>query len=113
MFEHFRVFFLATFQLNLAMYCLPISVRFSGEPLLVSVVLLGLVAVFKSYPGLGEVGFFLVLLPIFSSLLPFLKQVTCYYLCKFYSNVRNVVYRGTKRYRFIAVLYLKWLTIFG
>jgi hypothetical protein len=107
MFEHFRVFFLATFQLNLAMYCLPISVRFCGEPLLVSVVLLGLVAVFKSYPGLGEVGFFLVLLPIFSSLLPFLKQVACYNLCRCYFNVRNVVYWGTIRYPFITVLHLK------
>ena len=75
MFEHFRVFFLATFQLNLCMYCLPLSIRFSGEPLLLSVVLLGLIAVFKSYPGMGDVGFFLTLLPIFSKLLPFLKQV--------------------------------------
>jgi GPI-anchor transamidase subunit U len=76
MFEHFRVFFLATFQLNLLMYCLPLSIRFSREPLLLSVILLGLIAVFKSYPGLGDVGFFLALLPIFSKLLPFLKQVS-------------------------------------
>lgn len=74
MFEHFRVFFLATFQLNLLMYCLPLSIRFSGEPVLVWVVLVGLTAVFKSYPGLGDVGYFLSLLPIFSRLLPFLKQ---------------------------------------
>jgi hypothetical protein len=41
MFEHFRFFFLATFQLNLVMHCLPLSIRFGGEPLLVSVVLIG------------------------------------------------------------------------
>jgi hypothetical protein len=41
--------------------------------------------VFKSYPGLGDVGFFLVLLPIFSSLLPFLKQVKA----GAYSNVAD------------------------
>lgn len=74
MFEHFRVFFLATFQLNLFMYCLPLSIRFPGEPLLVSIILIGLTAVFKSYPGLGDVGFFLAVLPIFSKLLPFFKQ---------------------------------------
>ncbi|XP_023321735.1 phosphatidylinositol glycan anchor biosynthesis class U protein [Eurytemora carolleeae] len=74
MFEHFRVFFLATFQLNLFMYCIPLSLRFWRTPLLLSVTLVGLTAVLKSYPGLGDVGFFLALLPLFSHLLPFLKQ---------------------------------------
>jgi phosphatidylinositol glycan class U len=74
MFEHFRVFFLATFQLNLFMYCIPLSIRFWRTPLLLSATLLGLTAVLKSYPGLGDVGFFLALLPLFSHLLPFLKQ---------------------------------------
>jgi len=74
MFEHFRVFFLATFQLNLLMYCLPLSVRFWRTPLLLSATLVSLIAVFKSYPSLGDVGFFLALLPLFGHLLPFLKQ---------------------------------------
>jgi len=74
MFEHFRIFFLATFQLNLFMYSLPLSLRFWRTPMLLSCTLVGLIAVFKSYPGLGDVGFFLALLPLFSHLLPFLKQ---------------------------------------
>merc|ERR1719420_2757266 len=58
LFDHFRLFFICTFQINL----------------LLSTVIVGLIAVFKSYPGLGDVGFFLSLLPLFSSLLPFMKQ---------------------------------------
>ena len=36
--------------------------------------LIGLTGVFKSYPGVGDVGFFLALLPLFAHLLPFMKQ---------------------------------------
>ena len=74
MFDHFRVLFLCTFQINLLLYVAPLSVKFPDQPLLLSTVIIGLVAVFKSYPGLGDVGFFLSLLPLFSHLLPFMKQ---------------------------------------
>jgi len=74
MFEHFRSFFLGTFQLNMLMYCIPLSIRFWRSPLLLFGSFVGLIAVFKSYPGLGDVGFFLSLLPFFPQLLPFFKQ---------------------------------------
>jgi len=74
MFEHFRLFFVATFQLNTVVYCVPLSIRFSDRPLLLSVVMIALIAVFKSYPSLGDVGFYLALLPLFAHLLPFTKQ---------------------------------------
>ena len=74
MFDHFRLFFICTFQINLLLYVAPLSIKFPDQPLLLSTVIVGLIAVFKSYPGLGDVGFFLSLLPLFSSLLPFMKQ---------------------------------------
>ena len=74
MFDHFRVFFLCTFQINLLLYVAPLSIKFPDQPLLLSTVIIGLIAVFKSYPSLGDVGFFLSLLPLFSHLLPFMKQ---------------------------------------
>lgn len=74
MFDHFRVFFICTFQINLLLYVAPLSIKFPDQPLLLSSVIVGLIAVFKSYPGLGDVGFFLSLLPLFSKLLPFMKQ---------------------------------------
>jgi len=74
MFDHFRVFFLWTFQLNLLLYVAPLSIRFPSHPLLLSTTMIGLIAVFKSYPSTGDVGFFLSLLPLFSHLLPFMKQ---------------------------------------
>ena len=74
MFDHFRLLFICTFQINLLLYVAPLSIKFPDQPLLLSTVIVGLIAVFKSYPGLGDVGFFLSLLPIFSNLLPFMKQ---------------------------------------
>lgn len=74
MFDHFRSLFVWTFQLNLVMYVAPLSIKFPRHPLLLSTVLIGLIAVFKSYPGMGDVGFFLALMPLFSHLVPFMKQ---------------------------------------
>ena len=74
MFDHFRLFFICTFQFNLVLYVAPLSIKFPRQPLLLSVILIGLTAVFKSFPGLGDVGFFLALLPLFSNLLHFMKQ---------------------------------------
>ena len=74
MFDHFRVFFICTLQINLLLYVAPLSIKFPDQPLLLSTVIIGLIAVFKSYPGVGDVGFFLSLLPLFSNLLPFMKQ---------------------------------------
>jgi len=74
MFDHFRLFFVWTFQLNLAIYLAPLAIRFPGQPLLLATTLIGLTGVFKSYPGVGDVGFFLALLPLFAHLLPFMKQ---------------------------------------
>ena len=82
MFDHFRLFFICTFQLNLVLYVAPLSIKFPNQPLLLSVVIIGLTAVFKSYPGLGDVGFFLSLLPLFSNLFLFMKQ-TFIIICMF------------------------------
>lgn len=74
MFEHFRLFFLAVFQLNALVYVAPLCVRLKGDPVLLSTALLALSAVFRSYPALGDVGFYLALLPTCRHLYPFLRQ---------------------------------------
>ena len=75
MFEHFRLFFVATFQLNVFVYVVPLSIRLRKDPFLLAFTLIGLVAVFKSYPTYGDVGFYLSMLPLFAHLFPYTKQV--------------------------------------
>ncbi|EDW37217.1 GL26132 [Drosophila persimilis] len=65
MFEHFRTMFLITFQLNATvLYLVPLSLKLRKEPLLLATVLVALMAVFRAYPSLGDVGFYLALLPL-------------------------------------------------
>ncbi|KAK9512798.1 hypothetical protein O3M35_001133 [Rhynocoris fuscipes] len=69
MFEHFRLLFIFSFQLNATLlYLAPLSLRFHSNPMLLATSLTALIAVFKSYPCLGDVGFYLSLLPLWKHL---------------------------------------------
>jgi len=75
MFEHFRLFFVWTFQLNCFIYVLPLTVKLHRrQPLLLAWTLVALTAVFKSYPCYGDVGLYLALLPVLGHLFPYMKQ---------------------------------------
>lgn len=74
MFEHFRVFFVCTFQINCFVYVYPLAARLKDQPFLLSISLIALTAIFKSYPSYGDVGFYMALLPTVSYLFPYMKQ---------------------------------------
>lgn len=69
MFEHFRLLFIYSFQLNATLlYLAPLALRFHGDPMLLAASLTALIAIFKSYPCLGDVGFYMALLPMWKHL---------------------------------------------
>lgn len=75
MFEHFRLLFVCAFQINaLALYIIPLTLRFNKEPVLLATVLIALSAIFRSYPCVGDVGFYLALLPMWKHLFSFMQQ---------------------------------------
>ena len=75
MFEHFRLFFVWTFQLNCFIYVMPLSIKFRKHPFLLAWTLIALTAIFKSYPCYGDVGLYIGLLPILAHLFPYMKQM--------------------------------------
>ena len=75
MFEHFRLFFVWTFQLNCFVYVLPLTIKLKKQPFLLAWTLLALTTIFKSYPCYGDVGLYLAILPILSYLFPYMKQM--------------------------------------
>jgi len=75
MFEHFRVFFVCTFQINVFIYVIPLAIKLRKDPFLLTFSLLGLTAIFKSYPSYGDVGFYMCLLPMIKHLFPFTKRL--------------------------------------
>lgn len=74
MFDQFRVLFLWTFQINVFIYALPLAIRFKHEPMLLLYVQLFLVAVFKSYPSIGDYAIPLAFLPVWRHNFPFMRQ---------------------------------------
>jgi phosphatidylinositol glycan class U len=69
MFENFRLLFTCAFQINATLlYLVPLTFRLHGEPMLLAASLTALTAIFKSYPSLGDVGFYLALLPMWKHL---------------------------------------------
>ncbi|XP_059061349.1 phosphatidylinositol glycan anchor biosynthesis class U protein [Achroia grisella] len=75
MFEHFRLLFVCAFQINaLALYVIPLTLRFKKEPVLLATVLIALSTIFRSYPCIGDVGFYMALLPMWKHLFSFMQQ---------------------------------------
>jgi len=74
MFEHFRVFFVCTFQINCFVFVIPLGAKLQHQPFLLIISLMAITAVFKSYPTYGDVGLYMSLLPTMSYLSPYMKQ---------------------------------------
>ncbi len=70
MFDHFHLFFTYVFQLNPFIYVVPLALRFDDNVPLLSFTLCTIMAIFKSYPSIGDVGFYLALLPLWNHLVP-------------------------------------------
>ncbi|EKM51883.1 uncharacterized protein PHACADRAFT_177290 [Phanerochaete carnosa HHB-10118-sp] len=65
MFDHFRPFFLMVFSIHLAIYPLPLSIKFQHDLLYAAYVLTGLLATFKPYPSLADAGLFVSMTALF------------------------------------------------
>lgn len=84
MFEHFRWLFIASFQINVSLlYIVPLALRLRREPMLLAFSYLAIAAIFKSYPCIGDVGFYISLLPLWKHL--FQRELNSY----FHDIIRN------------------------
>ncbi|KAJ2823206.1 hypothetical protein IWW50_003881 [Coemansia erecta] len=72
-FDEFRSFFIAVFQLTALAFAVPVASRFRSEPLFGGVLLVGIVSALKSYPAWGDLALFLGLLPVYEDLLKYLQ----------------------------------------
>lgn len=80
MFEHFRLFFLCVFQINVFFYTIPLSIKLKEQPVFLMFMQLAVISIFKSYPTVGDLALYLAFLPVWSHLHRFLRNiflVTC------------------------------------
>lgn len=75
MFDHFRELFLYTFQLNTTiLYLLPLTFTFKDCPEFLFTVLLALTTIFRSYPCIGDIAFYMALIPMWKRVAPFMSH---------------------------------------
>ncbi|KAG4074147.1 hypothetical protein HA402_014352 [Bradysia odoriphaga] len=84
MFEHFRTLFLYTFQMNATvLYLFPLTIKLHKKPLLLATILMALITIFRSYPCIGDVAFYMALFPLWKSSARFMANnfiVFCFLL---------------------------------
>lgn len=65
MFEHFRPLFLLSFQMNATvLYLVPLTIKLHKQPIFLATVLIALTSIFRSYPCVGDVAFYMALFPL-------------------------------------------------
>ncbi|XP_022914946.2 phosphatidylinositol glycan anchor biosynthesis class U protein-like [Onthophagus taurus] len=76
MFEHFRQLFLYSYQINVSLlYCVPLTIKFRKDPVLLAFTFITLTAIFKSYPGIGDFAFTLAVLPCWKYMYNCMQQI--------------------------------------
>lgn len=86
MFDHFRTFFVGAFHLHVVSYVAPLCIKLRcvtvpaklalclrihrHDPLFASIIVLGIVATFKSYPSVGDVAVFHAMLSMYPEIYP-------------------------------------------
>ncbi|KAF8541678.1 GPI transamidase subunit PIG-U [Trichophaea hybrida] len=73
MFDSFREFFLCVFQLNLLIYVGGLCIRLRKQPLFVITTVLGISAMFKSYPSIGDTALYLSVLSLYRHVFPLMR----------------------------------------
>lgn len=65
MFEHFRTLFLFSFQMNATvLYLVPLTIKLHKQPIFLATILTALTAIFRSYPCVGDIAFYMALFPL-------------------------------------------------
>ncbi|KAG8131847.1 putative Phosphatidylinositol glycan anchor biosynthesis class U protein [Naja naja] len=91
MFEHFSLFFVCVFQINVFFYTIPLALKLKEHPMFFMFVQLAIISIFKSYPTVGDIALYMAFLPLWSHL----------YQCKFYIIVNVGIVHNVLRNVFI------------
>ncbi|XP_061903595.1 phosphatidylinositol glycan anchor biosynthesis class U protein isoform X1 [Entelurus aequoreus] len=75
MFEHFRLFYLCVFQINVFFYTIPLSIKLKEHPVFLIFMQLAVISIFKSYPTVGDIALYMSFLPVWSHLHKFLRNI--------------------------------------
>uniref|UniRef100_A0A8D0F9B5 Phosphatidylinositol glycan anchor biosynthesis class U n=1 Tax=Strix occidentalis caurina TaxID=311401 RepID=A0A8D0F9B5_STROC len=75
MFEHFSLFFICVFQINVFFYTIPLAIKLKEHPVFFMFVQIAIISIFKSYPTVGDIALYMAFLPVWSHLYRFLRNI--------------------------------------
>ncbi|KAM6113039.1 phosphatidylinositol glycan anchor biosynthesis class U protein isoform 2-T2 [Pterocles gutturalis] len=75
MFEHFSLFFVCVFQINVFFYTIPLAIKLKEHPMFFMFVQIAIISIFKSYPTVGDIALYMAFLPVWSHLYRFLRNI--------------------------------------
>ncbi|KAL2090632.1 hypothetical protein ACEWY4_012895 [Coilia grayii] len=75
MFEHFRLFFICVFQINVFFYSIPLSIKLKDHPVFLMFMQIAIISIFKSYPTVGDIALYMAFLPVWNHLYRFLRNI--------------------------------------
>ncbi|XP_071968275.1 phosphatidylinositol glycan anchor biosynthesis class U protein [Engystomops pustulosus] len=75
MFAHFSLFFVCVFQINVFFYTVPLTIKLKEHPVFLMFMQIAIISIFKSYPTVGDVALYMALLPMWSHLSRFLRNI--------------------------------------
>ncbi|TPX70155.1 hypothetical protein SpCBS45565_g01943 [Spizellomyces sp. 'palustris'] len=87
MFDQFRTFFLCVFQILLFVFVVPISMVFKDHPLFVAFLLTAIMAIFKSYPSLGDTALYLTFFSMNRELFKYMRHSFLVFNALFFASV--------------------------
>nr|7WLD_U Chain U, Phosphatidylinositol glycan anchor biosynthesis class U protein [Homo sapiens]8IMY_U Chain U, Phosphatidylinositol glycan anchor biosynthesis class U protein,GFP-like fluorescent chromoprotein cFP484 [synthetic construct] len=75
MFEHFSLFFVCVFQINVFFYTIPLAIKLKEHPIFFMFIQIAVIAIFKSYPTVGDVALYMAFFPVWNHLYRFLRNI--------------------------------------
>ncbi|KNC97681.1 GPI-anchor transamidase subunit GAB1 [Spizellomyces punctatus DAOM BR117] len=87
MFDQFRTFFLCVFQILVFIFVVPVSMVFKNHPLFVAFLLTAIMAIFKSYPSLGDTALYLTFLSMNRELFKYMRHSFLVFSALFFASV--------------------------
>ncbi|CEI96442.1 hypothetical protein RMCBS344292_10603 [Rhizopus microsporus] len=92
MFDQFRSFFMMVFQFHAFIFTVPICIKFQHKPLFAITFLCGIMAIFKSYPSIGDASLYLALVPIHDEILKYCRHKFLIFNLFAYASVLSPIF---------------------
>ncbi|KAI9344787.1 GPI transamidase subunit PIG-U [Zopfochytrium polystomum] len=92
MFDQFRTFFLLVFQILAFIFSVPLTIRFGSHPLFITLSMVLIIAIFKSYPSVSDTALYIPFIVMHQELLKYTRNTYFVFMCLAYATVLSPLF---------------------